>query len=188
MANTGKNLYPVSLNTLSDLQRLGQTPHTKKTQCGANLRFIFQDSSNPRNREVLRRAFGNSAIQFTNGTVLYPQFQGTQSNGLITRLTPFRVAFNAGDTNGTFNARPDSTLLHRGSNQINLPNNPGAGDGTNTQSNGSYYSGNPRFVYDGSDYTKYKKLAAVNKNYKDITFGGDQYNGSVPAYRRVTNR
>ena len=186
MANTGKILYPASLKNLSDLQRLGQTPFVPK-QCGANLRFIFQESSNPRNREVLRRAFGNSGIQFKNGTVLYPQFQGEQKSG-ITKLTPFRVAFNAGDTNGTFNASPDSTLVHRGSNQINLPNNPGAGDGTNTQSGGSYYSGNPRFVYDGSDYTKYKKLAAVNKNYKDITFGGDQYNGSVPAYRRVTNR
>ena len=74
MANTGKNLFPVKLITLSDLKKLGETPHTIKPQCGANLRFIFQESSNPRNREVLRRAFGNSGIQFKNGE-LYKIYQ-----------------------------------------------------------------------------------------------------------------
>lgn len=33
-------------------------------------------------------------------------------------------------------------------------------------------SGNPKYVYDGSDYTRYKRLAAKNRNYNDLTFGG----------------
>ena len=49
----------------------------------------------------------------------------------------------------------------------------------------SAYSGNPKFVYEGSDYTKFKKLQAINRNYNDITFGGDQHSGSQQAYRRV---
>ena len=32
-------------------------------------------------------------------------------------------------------------------------------------------SGNPCHVYDGSDFTRYKKLAAINKNYNDKSFG-----------------
>ena len=33
-------------------------------------------------------------------------------------------------------------------------------------------SGNPKYVYDGSDFTRYKRLAAKNRNYNDLTFGG----------------
>ena len=50
------------------------------------------------------------------------------------------------------------------------------------------FSGNPRFVYDGSDYARFKKLQAINRNYNDITFGGDQHSASQQAYRRVVNR
>ena len=34
------------------------------------------------------------------------------------------------------------------------------------------YSGNPRYVYDSSDYVRYKKIKAENKNYYDYSFGG----------------
>ena len=33
-------------------------------------------------------------------------------------------------------------------------------------------SGNQHYVYDSSTYTTYRKLAAKNKNYNDISFGG----------------
>ena len=32
---------------------------------------------------------------------------------------------------------------------------------------------NVKFVYDGSDYTKFKRYQAMNKNYNDRSFGGD---------------
>jgi len=40
------------------------------------------------------------------------------------------------------------------------------------------FSGNPRYVYDGSDYVKFKKLQAMNRNYNDRSFGGDQFAAS----------
>jgi hypothetical protein len=43
---------------------------------------------------------------------------------------------------------------------------------------------NGKWVYDSSDYTKYLKQQAVNKNFNDLTFGGDQSNGSQSAIRR----
>jgi hypothetical protein len=40
---------------------------------------------------------------------------------------------------------------------------------------------NGRFVYDGSDYIRFKKNQAVNRNYNDLSFGGDQSNASQVA-------
>jgi len=44
---------------------------------------------------------------------------------------------------------------------------------------------NGRFVYDGSDYTRFKKNQAVNQNYNDLSFGGNTSNGSQVAYRAI---
>jgi hypothetical protein len=42
---------------------------------------------------------------------------------------------------------------------------------------------NVKFVYDGSDYTRFKRNLAVNKNYNDRSFGGNDYNTSQVAIR-----
>ena len=106
-------------------------------------------------------------------------------------LTPFRKAFNAGDM-FTRNNSATSRLLPKPPNQVNSlrnmfgwQNNAGS---VNQNSDGSFYSGNPRFVYDGSDYARFRKLKAINRNYNDVTFGGDQYSASQQAYRRVVQR
>jgi len=44
---------------------------------------------------------------------------------------------------------------------------------------------NVKYVYDSSDYTTYLKQKAVVKNYNDLTFGGDQSNGSQSAQRAI---
>ena len=44
---------------------------------------------------------------------------------------------------------------------------------------------NGKFVYDGSDYTTYLKQRAINKNYNDISFGGDDYSGGQVAMRAI---
>lgn len=44
---------------------------------------------------------------------------------------------------------------------------------------------NVRYVYDSSDYTTYLKQRAVNKNYNDLSYGGDQSNTSQSAIRAV---
>ena len=46
------------------------------------------------------------------------------------------------------------------------------------------FTGNPRFVYDGSDYTRYKKLKAKLNTYNDKSFGGSN-NGSYSFLMRV---
>jgi hypothetical protein len=44
---------------------------------------------------------------------------------------------------------------------------------------------NVKFVYDGSDYTRFKKNQAVNRNYNDRSFGGNDYNTSQTAIRHI---
>ena len=44
---------------------------------------------------------------------------------------------------------------------------------------------NPKFVYDGSDYIKFKKDQELNRNYNDRSFGGNNYSGSQSVIRRI---
>lgn len=44
---------------------------------------------------------------------------------------------------------------------------------------------NVKYVYDSSDYTTYLKQRAVNKNYNDYSYGGDEYHASQSAVRAI---
>lgn len=44
---------------------------------------------------------------------------------------------------------------------------------------------NVKFVYDSSDYITYLKQKAVNKNYNDLTYGGDDSSASQSAIRAI---
>ena len=44
---------------------------------------------------------------------------------------------------------------------------------------------NVKFVYDSSDYVTYLKQKAVNKNYNDLSYGGDEYKTSQSALRAI---
>ena len=99
-------------------------------------------------------------------------------------LTPFRQAFNAGDSQGTVN---NSVLA-----ELNAPNQVGgvgAGQNIFSRAGGAHkggqaaYTGNPRYVYDSSDYIRFKKLQAKNRNYNDKSFGGANNGAYVPLMR-----
>ena len=44
---------------------------------------------------------------------------------------------------------------------------------------------NVKYVYDSSDYTTYLKQRAVNKNYNDLSYGGDDSKSSQSATRAI---
>ena len=128
-------------------------------------------------RQLLRSAFGNRAL-FPGDITSVPLIDANSG------LTPFRKAMNAGDIAMTYNSNPSSRLP--GSNQLNnqwVTRIHANRDGINNNG-GALYSGNPKYVYDGSDYARYKKLRAINKNYNDLSFGGAN-NGAFVAYKRV---
>jgi hypothetical protein len=127
-------------------------------------------------RNILREAFGNRVLPGnTNSNI---------SSSGKSKTTPFRSAFNAGDSAGSYNSAPSSQMP--GSNQVNGRSISGLhiNSGGPHNDGAALYSGNPKFVYDGSDYTRYKKLKANNKTYNDSSFGGAN-NGSYVALNRV---
>ena len=44
---------------------------------------------------------------------------------------------------------------------------------------------NVKYVYDSSDYVTYLKQKAINKNYNDLSYGGDNNNSSQSAQRAI---
>ena len=126
-------------------------------------------------RMLLREAFGLITI---------PSKAGTSDAGNRGAITPFRGAFNAGDTRGTVNESPLPTM--GGSNQVNnsIRRSQIVPSGGPRNNGSSAYSGNIRYVYDSSDYIKFKKLQAKNRNYNDSSFGGAN-NGANVALARV---
>ena len=129
-------------------------------------------------RKQLSKSFGNN---YNTGLGSSPLLYSTNILG------PFRTSFNAGDV---VTNRIENTDIKYGkmSNQVggnNLSRLQGKGDGNSGQNGKAMYSGNPRHVYDGSDYARYKKLAAINKNFNDITHGGLSGHNTQHAYYRM---
>jgi hypothetical protein len=128
-------------------------------------------------RKHLAKAFGN----------LYNSGLGT-SPALNSKnvLGPFKTAFNSGDILTTYIENTNSRYGYA-SNQVGGNNlsrlNPVHG-GVNRSGN-AMYSGNSKFVHDASDYSRFKKLQAINRNYNDITHGGDSGKTQQQFIRRM---
>lgn len=114
----------------------------------------YKDGEQSLDRGVLRRGWNQlNAI----GTI----------NGYKRVITPFRAVNNLGD----FLARPN--YVCGGPNQVNA-SKPGwkghigsiISNCDNTGVAGA--SCNPKFVSDSSDYVRFRKLRAMNKNYNDV--------------------
>lgn len=121
-------------------------------------------SSRERIRFTLRKAWnGQAATQVVNGHK--------------TNATPFRAVNNAGDllsrqaySSGGSN-QVKTGIIRNGS--ILSANVLGGSVQSMPDSTGiPSASTNVRWVYDGSDYTRFKKQQAVNRNYNDYSFGG----------------
>jgi hypothetical protein len=129
-------------------------------------------------RSQLKRAFGNMKIS------------GLESSPLLYSknvLGPFRTAFNAGDV-VTNKIEPTNIKYGRLPNQVggnNLSRLQVGGDGTSSQNGNAMYSGNPKYVYDGSDYIRFRKLQAINKTYNDKSYGGASNSQSQHAINRI---
>lgn len=165
----------------------------------SNKRWNDGDNDRAIDRQELRRSFGNYIIKDTAPPLDTTGAQLLNRNGLVCAnnmtgpgiLTPFRRAMNAGDPYGKVNSAPSSTIFPPPSNQVSAPARTSlAGWGVLAGSakvvpSGSAYTGNPKRVYDSSDYTRYKKLQAKNRNYNDPTFGGDNNWAAQVALGRV---
>ena len=130
----------------------------------------FRSSEDAATRGVLRRAWNT------------PYATGSFS-GKARVIGPFRAVNNLGDFLGRVNyssGGPNTVkTLKAGTKNLggSVPDNS---DGSNVPAS----STNVKFVPDSSDYIKYKKQAAMNRNYNDSSSGEDEYNASfVPMGR-----
>jgi hypothetical protein len=102
-------------------------------------------------------------------------------------ITPFRRYFNAGDTAGTVNSAT-SSLLGRPPNQVgasSMVSRLNANYGGVRNNGEAFFTGNPKYVYDSSNYVRFKKLQAVNRNYNDSSYGGENGTTVKQALTRV---
>ena len=109
----------------------------------------------------------------------YTQAATGKINGNSRLITPFRAVNCLGD----FLGRQEYSC--GGSNQTNVKRaglgGKGVMSGIIQHCDGSGVPAsiaNNRFVPDGSDYIKYKRLMSVNKTYNDKKFGGDDHHAS----------
>jgi len=140
---------------------------TNTTQQGnSNVAPLGEASQIPLERAMIRRVFP------TNST-----FQGKAVLSKQWAQTPFRVSFNAGDLlvrqtePGGHNQIKGSVGVGQYRYNIGLVDGVKSGNGA---------SGNQHYVYDSSDYIRFKRLQAKQKNYNDTSFGGSN-NGAYVA-------
>jgi hypothetical protein len=126
----------------------------------------------------------------------YPA-QLRRSNLKTTITTPFRAVNNAGDILSRLNYSCGGTCQTSQSRPGVYGLRTRFGSVQSTCIPSAFYSNlqldsripaaacNVRYVYDSSDYTTYLKQKAVNKNYNDLTYGGDDSNASQSAIRAI---
>jgi len=111
--------------------------------------------------------------------------------------TPFRAVNNAGDllsrlnyscggTCQSFQSRPGLRGLKNHFGAVQATCFPSAAyNNLQLLNNIPAAACNVKFVYDSSDYVTYLKQKAVNKNYNDLTYGGDDSKSSQSALRAI---
>jgi len=109
-------------------------------------------------------------------------------------VTPFRAVNNAGDILSrqnysvggacqSYQSRPGVYGLSQrfGANQDTAPSVVWSSLQLNPAVPASTCNG--KYVYDSSDYIRFVKNQAINQNYNDLSFGGNQSSGSQVAWR-----
>jgi hypothetical protein len=122
-------------------------------------------------------------------------YSGSSNPKRIT--TPFRAVNNAGDllsrqnyscggTCQTFQSRPGLRGLSQRFGSTSVSCHPSVlWSSVQVDPKVPSSTCNVKWVYDGSDYIRFKKDQAVNKNYNDRSFGGNDYNGAQSAIRHI---
>tara|TARA_B100000963_G_C22625069_1_gene671927 strand:- start:1528 stop:2013 length:486 start_codon:yes stop_codon:yes gene_type:complete len=134
-------------------------------------------SSRSRDRNVLRRGWNGN---YANEKVL------NASLGQVVKpaTTPFRAVNNAGD----YLARKNYSCGGGTQTNASVPGIARLIGNITNNCDGSKIppsTCNTKFVYDSSDYTKFKKLQSKNRLYGDYSFGGDSNNASYAPFQLV---
>lgn len=189
-----------SFNQLHKIDESMKTNYLQQARLGEGLPgFIPQqlqvsDNTNdyPQNRFILKEAWNTNYLRAKIPSTITP---GVPKSGVPARaVTPFRAVTNAGDILSrqnfscggpcqTFQSRPGLRGLkirfgHIGKSCF-------TSDAYPSEAAIPSASCNVRYVYDSSDYSRYLKERAINKNYNNKSNGGNDYNASQSAWRAI---
>lgn len=131
------------------------------------------------NRSVLRKSFGN---MFNNGLDSSPLQMASKS---VSLCGSFRAATMAGDVLGSVNSATNIKYGVEHNSIVKQYSSLNLNNGSIRRNGSASYSGDPKYVYDTSDFLRYKKLKSINQTYNDLTLGGDQHNASKAANTRI---
>jgi hypothetical protein len=141
-----------------------------------NIQKVDKDAEDFENvRYTLREAWNTS----------YPQ--QLRASNLKMAQTPFRAVNNSGDllSRQSYSCGGPSQVFQSRPGLFGLKNHMGAiyskCDGTNVPP----ASCNVKYVYDSSNYTTFLKQQATNRNYNDLSYGGDDHNSSQVALKAI---
>ena len=128
------------------------------------------DSGDSLNRKVLRASWNSANL--------------SKINGYNPSVGPFRAVNALGDFLGRQNyscGGPNPQNASKPGYGRNIGSVPQHCDSTGIPPT----TCNPKFVSDSSDYIRFKKLKAVNRNYNDLSHGGDQSNASYVPFMAI---
>ena len=108
-------------------------------------------------------------------------------NNIKSNCTPFRAVNNAGDllSRQSYSCGGSCQTFQSRPGMFGLKQRFGAIQSVCDGSGIPPASCNTKFVYDNSDYVRYLKQKAINKNYNDLSYGGDTSSASQSAIRAI---
>ena len=115
------------------------------------------------------------------------KYSGQNGLGNTRIITPFRAVNNAGDvlSRKNYSCGGNCQTFQSRPNLKGLRQRFGAIQNICDETLIPPSACNVKWVYDGSDYTTYLKQRAMNKNYNDRSFGGDDSSTSQSAIRAI---
>ena len=164
---------------MAELTKLGGGLHGSRHGVGfCNTTFGAEDAMK---RKILRKVLKPNKVK-VNGTQI------------VSTAGPFRTALSQGDflnrigqTCGGCNQVNDVNSRVLRPNMIDSVRNDSCNIVTSgvTPKDIPLYYGNNKYVCDSSLYTRFKNLNATNQNYNDLSFGGNNHNGSYSFLMKV---
>ena len=136
-----------------------------------SLPYVNNNNSFVNSRFMLRNAWNNNYIVNNYPTACTPFRAINNSGDLLSRKD-----YSCGGSCQTYQSRPNLHGLATKFGHIQ-----DKCDGSNIPPAAC----NVRYVADNSDYVRYRKLTAINKNYSDISYGGDENNSTQSIVRAI---
>ena len=127
-----------------------------------------------RTRDIVRNQWSKQYLQNTKKAAQTPFRAVNNAGDLLSRKD-----YSCGGPTQTFQSRPGRSGLKGAFGHINRNCGEGATDTTEAA------ACNGKYVYDTSDYVRYLKQRAINKNYNDKSYGGNDYSGAQVAIRAI---